>query len=191
MPGTTAGPEEIAMTANNDVTRAVDETSTSVTPASTPAVQSSREVFDAFKEIMDLAAADEVIGQRLALAGTTVQVHFEDDPELVMTMLLDRVPIETIGRAVGHPEVHLYIHSRDVFRFWTGDYHLAMGIAKGEVTYRGPVRKMLRVVPIARRLAGRFRQLAEQRDVAAAPTAVAVPAARPPVPADGNGSDGR
>lgn len=132
----------------------------------TPTAEEAESVFAGFKTIMDHAAADQFIGRRLAHADTTAHIHLVDSPQdLVMTLLLDRAPIEAIERPMGEPEIHLYIRTRDVFRFWSGEFHLAMGIARGEVKYTGPVRKLLRVVPIARRLTDTFLKLAEEQDI--------------------------
>lgn len=128
-----------------------------------PTADDAQQVFDAFLRIMDQAAKEPHIGPRLALADTVVHIHFADSPQdLVLTLFLDRTPVEAVVGAQGHPEITLEARTADVLRFWTGNYHLAMGIARGEVTYTGPVRKLLRVVPIARRLVDPFKQMIDQ-----------------------------
>jgi phospholipid/cholesterol/gamma-HCH transport system ATP-binding protein len=103
--------------------------------------------------ILDAAAADEFIGRRLAYAGATMEVHFVDtDPELSFTVLADREPIEMVRGSVGDADIHLYATMALGVRFFAGDLHLAMAIARGDVTYTGPVRKMLRIIPIFRRI---------------------------------------
>jgi phospholipid/cholesterol/gamma-HCH transport system ATP-binding protein len=127
--------------------------------------EAAQSVFDAFIRVMKVASAHAVIAERLALANTTVHVHITDAPqEHRLTLLLDRTPIECVPRLVGNAEIELFMTTRDIYRFWTGELHLAMGIARGEVGYSGPVRKLLRVVPIARRLADDFRQIVDEED---------------------------
>ena len=110
-------------------------------------------LFEGFMRILDAAAADEFIGRRLAHADATMEVHYVDtDPELSFTVLADREPIEMVRGSVGDADIHLYATMRDGVRFFAGDLHLAMAIARGEVTYTGPVRKMLRIIPIFRRV---------------------------------------
>ena len=105
--------------------------------------------------ILQAAAADEFIGSRLASAQTTLQVHTVDtEPEVVHTFLLDREPIEVHEGAHGDAEVHLYGDLADVIRFYAGEFHLGVGIMRGQLRYTGPIRKVLRVVPILRRIVG-------------------------------------
>lgn len=132
-----------------------------------PTADEARAVFDAFHRIMQRAATDGEIGERLAFAQVVTHVHLRDAPEdLTMTLLFDRAPVEVADRAVGHPDVELWIDTNDVVRFWTGDMHLAMGIMHGEVEFKGPVRKLLRIVPIVRRLFTEFRAMAVNEQLA-------------------------
>ncbi len=94
------------------------------------------------------AATDPRLGERMGLAQTTVHIHFDDSHGI--TLLLDRQPIGVEDRIVGSAEVELW-GSADVWmEFVRREKQLAMAIVDGEVTYRGPVRKFLRVVPILR-----------------------------------------
>lgn len=125
-------------------------------PEGPPSQQEAEAIFDSFREIMEVGSRDPVFGHRLALAQTVAHVHISDADDLTLSLLLDREPIEAVEGAVGDPEVELFIKSRDVDRFWNGEMHLAMAIAEGEVQYRGPVRKLLRIVPIALRLTPKY-----------------------------------
>jgi hypothetical protein len=72
---------------------------------------------------------------------------------------MDREPVEIRSGAVGDPEVEIFMSSSDIDSFWAGDLHLAMAIAEGKVQYTGPVRKFLRIVPIALRLTPTYLQM--------------------------------
>jgi phospholipid/cholesterol/gamma-HCH transport system ATP-binding protein len=120
-----------------------------------------------FMRILDAAAADEFIGNRLAHAQTTMEVHYVDtDPQLSFTVLADREPVEFVRGSAGDAEIHLFATLADGVRFFAGDLHLAMAIARGDVTYTGPVRKILRIIPIFRRILGEvsMRVLAEEEE---------------------------
>lgn len=129
-----------------------------------PSAQQAEAVFESFYSIMSQAAQHGEIGERLAFADIVAHVHLRDSPQnLVMTLFFDRKPIEVADHAVGTADVDLYIDTNDVLRFWTGDMHLAVAILNDEVAYRGPVRKLLRIVPIARRLVADFQAMAQQQ----------------------------
>lgn len=125
-------------------------------PEGPPSQEEAEAIFDSFREIMEVGSRDPVFGHRLALAQTVAHVHISDAEDLTLSLLLDREPIEALEGPVGDPEVEIFIKSRDVDRFWNGEMHLAMAIAEGQVQYRGPVRKLLRIVPIALRLTPKY-----------------------------------
>jgi hypothetical protein len=86
------------------------------------------------------------------MADTTVEVSLADEPDLSVTLLLDRTPIEVVDGA-GDAEVRIRIASFDLAHVWSEDFQLPMAIVRGRVRVGGPVRKFLRVVPILRPLA--------------------------------------
>jgi phospholipid/cholesterol/gamma-HCH transport system ATP-binding protein len=111
----------------------------------------SERVLEAFATSIETAADDPEISRRLALADTRVEVTLADEPDLSLVLLLDRTPIE-VQRGGGDAEVTLEIASFDLAHLVSGEFKLAMAIARGRVRASGPVRKFLTVVPILRSL---------------------------------------
>jgi len=102
-----------------------------------------------FCSAMEAAAADPVLSRALARADTTVAIELADESDLGVTLLLDRHPVEVVDPGPD-TEVELSIASTDLARLCSPDFHLAMAIARGRVTYTGDVRRFLRVTPIVR-----------------------------------------
>jgi hypothetical protein len=102
-----------------------------------------------FATAMQAAARDERLSRVLRRAATTVRIELADDPELWVTLLLDRDPVEVVDddRAA---EVEISIVSVDLARLYSPDFHVAMAIARGRIGYSGPVRKFLQVTPVVR-----------------------------------------
>jgi phospholipid/cholesterol/gamma-HCH transport system ATP-binding protein len=113
----------------------------------------SEALLDEFVATMREASFDEDLSDRLALADTSVQFVLADEPDLAVTLHLDRTPIEVDDRPAGPAEINLRIASFDLAQLGKGDFKLAMAIAHGRVASSGPVRKFLRVVPVLTRLA--------------------------------------
>jgi len=91
------------------------------------------------------------LSERMAFAGTTVHLHFSDeDGEAACTVWLDREPIGAEVGVIGDAEIELFGDAQTFMDMILGKVQLAMAIARGDVTYSGPVRKFLRVVPILR-----------------------------------------
>jgi hypothetical protein len=102
-----------------------------------------------FCAAMEAAARDERLSSVLARAKTTVRIELADDPDLSVTLMLDRDPIEVVPSALP-AEVEISIVSVDLARLYSPDFHLAMAISRGRVGYTGPVRKFLQVTPVVR-----------------------------------------
>ena len=116
-------------------------------PEQSRAHADSERVLERFVDNVERAAADPEVSRRLALAETTVEVVLADDPDLAVTLLLDRTPIEVVQG--GHEgAVRLHIASFDLEQLWSEDFRLPMAIATGRVGASGPVREFLRVLPI-------------------------------------------
>jgi hypothetical protein len=119
----------------------------------------SERVLEAFAATIEEAASHTELGRRLANADTTVEVTLADEPDLAVVLLLNRSPIEVLV-GPGDAEARLRIASFDLANLYSEDFQLSMAIVRGRVAVSGPVRKFLRVVPILRPLAARYRALA-------------------------------
>ena len=115
----------------------------------TAAHRHSEEALERFCAAMGAAADDPNLSRKLARANTTVRITLADDPDLAVTLLLDRTPIDVVDDNTP-AEVDLSIASVDLDRLCSPDFHLAMAIARGRVQYEGEVRKFLRVTPVVR-----------------------------------------
>jgi hypothetical protein len=109
----------------------------------------TQSALDRFCAAMRAAAQDERMSAVLSRAKTTVRIELADDPDLSVTLLLDRDPIE-LTQTDEPAEVEISIVSVDLARLYSPDFHLAMAITRGRVGYTGPVRKFLRVTPVVR-----------------------------------------
>jgi hypothetical protein len=105
---------------------------------------------DRFCAAMNAAAHDPILSPVLARAGATVRIELADDPELSVTLLLDRDPVEVVDGSDEPADVEISIVSVDLARLYSPDFHLSMAIARGRVGYTGLVRKFLRVTPVVR-----------------------------------------
>jgi hypothetical protein len=121
-------------------------------------------IFAATHRVLAELVGDEVYGERLALAATTVEINLVDGRSpTAFSMLLDRSPVELVEGSYPDAEVRLYMTADDLAAFWSGELHAAIAITDGRIGYRGPVRKVLRVLPIVRRQSERFTQQLQHR----------------------------
>lgn len=114
-----------------------------------------RHMFERLEELIATAAAGPP-SQDPARTQTTVAFRLEDEqdaePRPFALLLLDREP-PAVERGGGTAEAELVFRRDDLARFLHGDLQLPLAIARGDVAFRGPVRKFLRIAPVLRSLA--------------------------------------
>ncbi|MBA2764090.1 MAG: hypothetical protein H0U42_05305 [Thermoleophilaceae bacterium] len=132
-----------------------------------PTAESGRradQLMDVLENFLAAACqADERLARRLCVADT-VWTTYLTDADQAFTIYLDRFPIEFRRDEDPSAEVKVYGSVADNIDAWTGRNFLGLAIANGTVTYEGPVRKVLRVVPMFRPLGrhGDFRTLVQR-----------------------------
>ena len=52
-------------------------------------------------------------------------------------------------------------------KYWRGEYNVAVGLAKGQVKAKGPVNKILKLVPLTKPLFPMYKDLVSEKDAAA------------------------
>jgi hypothetical protein len=130
------------------------------TPEESHARQVTERTLEDFAQTIEVGVREHGLSDRLKLAGTTINITLADEPDLSVTILLDRSPIEVVD-GVSDAEARMWIASVDLTRIWSPDFYLAMAITKGRLRVEGPVRKFLRIVPVLRVLSETYRQIAE------------------------------
>jgi hypothetical protein len=106
-------------------------------------------ILDAFDE----AARSSELARKLEQAETRVRIDLVDAPHpRSIGLCFEPGSVAGFDGAPADPEVTIYIRCQDFADFWAGEMHPATMIAEGVVGYEGPVRKVLRMVPIVRSL---------------------------------------
>lgn len=111
-----------------------------------------------------LAANDTEVGPKLMGADIDLQVYYTD-PEASMTVRLRQPSIEvTDGGDNPDADVKLFMPADIGDKFWRGEYNLGVGLAKGQVKAKGPVNKILKLVPLTKPLFPLYRDLVAEKD---------------------------
>jgi hypothetical protein len=114
-------------------------------------------------EMFRQAATHPIVGPKFRAAGITMRVLY-DDPVGELNVHF-RDPMEVIPGPIEHPaDVTLSMRADTADKFWRGEYNLAIGIAKGEVKAKGPVNKILKLVPLTKPLFPLYRELIASKD---------------------------
>ncbi len=113
-------------------------------------------------------AADTEVGPKLATADIDLQVYYSDpDAKVLIRMHGDNIEVED-GAENEDADVKLFMPADIGDKYWRGEYNLAVGLAKGQVRAKGPVNKILRLVPLTRPVFPMYREMVAEKDAAVA-----------------------
>jgi hypothetical protein len=97
-------------------------------------------------------AADPELAPALKRADTTFQLRLRQPDSLVTVSAPrdDQPATVDLGNTAMQPEVVLQMDADTAHRFWLGDVNVAVALARGDVRARGPVAKILKLVPLVK-----------------------------------------
>ncbi|MCE3552866.1 sterol carrier protein [Pseudonocardia sp. RS11V-5] len=114
------------------------------------------------------AAEHPESGPKFRSAGINLRVLYTD-PDVEMWVLMREPAMEvTTGPSDETADITLMMRSDTGDKYWRGEYNLAVGLAKGEVKAKGPVNKILKLVPLTKPLFPMYRDLVADKDAAQA-----------------------
>ena len=125
---------------------------------------SEQDVYDTLgKLFVDMVDDDELFG-KFRKSNTIVQYRFHDpESQITVRMKEDEEPKVDLGTTDLQPEVTMTMDADTAHRFWLGQVNVTVALARGQIKAKGPVAKVLRLVPLARPVFPRYEaQLKEQ-----------------------------
>lgn len=118
------------------------------------------EVYQFIGGIFEEALADPEIGQKFADSGVILKVtHTEPDSVFTVDMPSKKVLYGDDARNGPKPVVEMFMKADVGHRFWLGKVNISLALAKGQMRAKGPVPKILKLVPLAKSLFPRYRDL--------------------------------
>jgi putative sterol carrier protein len=112
-------------------------------------------------EIFRQALADPELAPRFAESGVVLKLHYTE-PACTMTADLANARVYFDEDAPTAPNVEMFMRADVAHRFWLGKVNIAAALAKGEMRAKGPIPKILKLVPLARTLFPRYAELCER-----------------------------
>lgn len=111
------------------------------------------------------AADHPVAGPDLKKAGLTLQLQYSD-PECQTTVVLGEDFQVIEGDTDLVPDVTLMLSADDANKYWRGDLNLAVSLARGKAKSKGPVNKILKLVPLTKPLFPIYKEMTAAKDAA-------------------------
>lgn len=111
---------------------------------------------------VDLADDDD-LGPKFRKANTIVQYRYSD-PESVITvkMVEGEDGVVDLGETSMEPEVVMTMDADTAHKFWLGKVNVTVALARGQMKAKGPVAKILKLVPLVKPVFPRYREKLEQ-----------------------------
>ena len=96
-------------------------------------------------------AVDPELAPKFKKANTTVQYQLTDpQSQITVDMRPDRDIQVDLGATDLEPEVVMATSADTAHAFWLGKVNVTVALARGQITAKGPVAKILRLVPLVK-----------------------------------------
>jgi hypothetical protein len=105
-------------------------------------------------------AVDPELAPRFQKANTIVQYRLSDPESQITCDLCPDRPIRVdLGPTDLDPEVTLTTDADTAHRFWLGKVNVTVALARGQIKARGPVAKILKLVPLVKPVMPRYERM--------------------------------
>lgn len=114
------------------------------------------EVYEYLGNVFRMGMQDEAMVAKLQPSGVVLRIVYTE-PDAVITVDMPNAELHTGAGAGPDPNVELFMTADTGNRFWLGKVVLPVALAKGDVRAKGPVAKLLKVLPLAKQLFGPYK----------------------------------
>jgi hypothetical protein len=122
-----------------------------------PYFKDAEDVYAHLGRLFEDVIADEDLGQRFKGADTIIQIRMRrPDSQVTLKALEGEDLAVDFGVTELRPEVVLAMDADTAHRFWLGKVNVTVGLARGQISARGPVAKILKLVPLVDPVRGRY-----------------------------------
>jgi hypothetical protein len=120
-----------------------------------------KEVYEFLGGVFRIGMEDPELVAKLQPTGIVLRITYTD-PEAVLTVDMPGSAIHE-GAGLGpEPNVELFMSADTGNKFWLGKVVLPVALAKGQVRAKGPIAKLLKVLPLAKGLFGPYKESLEK-----------------------------
>jgi hypothetical protein len=118
----------------------------------------AEDVYATIGKLLRDIAADPELGPKFRKANTIVRYEYTD-PDSTMTVRLqeEQPPDVDFGESEMEPEVTMSMEADTAHRFWLGQVNVTVALARGQIKAKGPVAKILKLVPLTKPVFPRYK----------------------------------
>ena len=128
-----------------------------------PYFKDADEVYDYIGKLFNDLASDEELSPKFRKANTIVQYRYRNpDSQITVNLLEDGEGQVDCGETSMEPEVVMSMEADTAHRFWLGKVNVTVALARGQMKAKGPVAKILKLVPLVKPVFPRYRAQLEE-----------------------------
>ena len=120
---------------------------------------SDQEVYDTIGRLFQELVQDEELAPKFQKANTIVQYQYRNpDSQITVKMLEGEDGEVDLGETDMEPEVVMTMDADTAHKFWLGKVNVTVALARGQMKAKGPVAKILKLVPLVKPVFPRYKQ---------------------------------
>jgi hypothetical protein len=106
---------------------------------------------------------DPDLGPKFAVTGTVLKLNFTE-PEATVVVDCANSKVYTGAAATDAPDcnVEMFMTSDVAHRYWLGQVNVSVALAKGMMRAKGPVPRILKLVPLTKHVFPRYQRMVEE-----------------------------
>src|ERR671915_289106 len=120
------------------------------------------EVYATIGKLFEDLAEDGELAPKFRKANTIVQYRYrEPDSQITVRLIEGEDGKVDCGETAMEPEVVMTMDADTAHRFWLGQVNVTVALARGQMKAKGPVAKILKLVPLVKTVFPRYRRQLE------------------------------
>ena len=130
-----------------------------------PYFKDADEVYAYIGRLFEELADDDELAPKFQKANTIVQYQYREPESQITVKLVEGEEGQVdCGTTTLEPEVVMTMDADTAHRFWLGKVNVTVALARGQMKARGPVAKILKLVPLVKPVFPRYRAILEEAD---------------------------
>jgi hypothetical protein len=127
-----------------------------------PTFASDRDVYDTIGAFLEEVTKDPVLRPKFVASNTSFHVVYDDPASDMVVDCTQDPPVVTMGVGdAADTEIELRMTADDGHQFWLGKLNMTLALAKGKVKVKGPISKIMKLLPAMRPAFPKYRAFLE------------------------------
>jgi putative sterol carrier protein len=129
-----------------------------------PIFKDDQEVYDFIGKLFVDLQDDEELSPKFRRADTIVQYRYSNpESQITVNMKEGEDGQVDFGPTELEPEIVMTMEADTAHKFWLGKVNVTMALARGQMKAKGPVAKILKLVPLVKPVFPRYQQMLREK----------------------------